>query len=93
MNTNAVELACHFKADPVIMLGFDFSLSRGIHFHGEHQKTSNPTHDRVKKWHKQLQKAVKDNKQTTIINCSRYTEIDCIERMELEHALKELEIG
>lgn len=87
----AVELAANvFLANPVLMLGFDCSIKHGIHHHGLHKKLSNPEPGRCEKWKPQFKHLVKICSRTRLINCSRYTEIDCIERMGLEAALCEL---
>lgn len=90
---NAVEVAANvFKKDVVIMLGFDCSLKNGIHHHGKHERSGNPTEARVEKWQAQFSSLPKVCKKTRIINCSRYTEIDCIDRMSLEEAKMEFRL-
>lgn len=85
---SAVELAANvFLANPVLMLGFDCSIRNGIHHHGPHKKLPNPTEHRCQIWKAQFKTMMKLCKRARIINCSRYTEIDCVERMDLEQAL------
>lgn len=87
----AVELAANvFLANTVLMLGFDCSIKNGLHHHGAHKKTANPTIHRCEIWKKQFNHLVKICNRSRLINCSRYTEIDCIERKGLEEALCEL---
>jgi hypothetical protein len=76
----------------IALLGYDCSLKNGIHWHGAHTEgtLSNPDEAKVRKWHDQF-KRVSDmaKKQgVSIINCSRYTELTCFEKMTLEEALK-----
>lgn len=86
----AVEITANlFGADPVLMLGFDCSVKYGLHHHANHKNTSNPTHARCEKWKAQFKHLVKICPHTSLINCSRYTEIKCIERADLEASLCE----
>lgn len=86
---NAVELAANvFNANPVLMVGFDCSLRHGLHHHGKHPKTTNPTHERLHIWQKQFKSLVRVCPNTRLINCSRYTEIRCIDVATLEDAIK-----
>jgi hypothetical protein len=76
----------------IALLGYDCSLKNGIHWHGSHteEPLRNPDEAKVKKWHDQF-KRVSDmaKKQgVSIINCSRYTELECFEKMTLEEAFK-----
>lgn len=85
---NAVELVANlFLANPVLMLGFDCSVRNGIHHHGVHKNLPNPTVHRCQIWKEQFKSMRQLCKRARVINCSRYTEIDCIERMDLEGAL------
>jgi len=76
----------------IALLGYDCSLKGGVHWHGPHKEPElrNPTEDKIKKWHDQF-KRVSDNAKkqgVSIVNCSRYTELECFEKMTLEEALK-----
>jgi len=76
----------------IAILGYDCSLKNGVHWHGEHKEPTlrNPNESKVKKWHDQF-KRVSDNAKkqgVAIYNCSRYTELKCFEKMELEEAIK-----
>lgn len=86
---NAIELAANvFKANPVLMLGFDCSIKHGIHHHGAHKKSGNPNDRRCHMWKNQFKNLVKVCGDTRLINCSRYTEIKGVERMDLKKALE-----
>lgn len=88
---NAVELAAnHYGASTVIMLGFDCSIVHGIHHHGKHPKTSNPTADRCERWKPQFKSLRQITKGRDIINCSRYTEITYFPQRDLREVLCEL---
>lgn len=51
----AVNLAVQFGAGLIILVGFDMSLERGIHFHGRHPAgLNNPTQSSVERWRIEL---------------------------------------
>lgn len=81
----AIELAIKLGYQRIVLLGFDCSLKNGIHHHSDHEKTANPDDSKVKKWHQHFSSI--DRKGAQIINCSRYTELTCFERVELEQVL------
>lgn len=85
----AIEMAIDFGASKVILLGFDCTLSKGIHWHGPHQRTSNPDDNIVVEWHAHFKTIAEyaKSKAVPIINCSRDTAIECFERAELEDVL------
>ena len=85
----AIQLAIDRGAKRIVLLGFDCSLENGIHWHGPHDKTSNPDVVKVKKWHRQFSRiaAMAKHRRIEVINCSRHTELDCFERVALEDAL------
>lgn len=88
---NAVEVAANvYGAKAVIMLGFDCSIKHGSHHHGNHKKTPNPNADRMPQWKKQFKSLLSVCENSRLINCSRYTEIDFIERMDLKKAVEML---
>lgn len=88
---NAIELTANvFKANPVIMLGFDCSIKHGVHHHGNHKNTSNPTADRAARWMPQFKNLVEKTHGTEVINCSRYSEIDYFPKKDLKETLCEL---
>lgn len=85
---NAVELAANvFKANPVILLGFDCSVKHGVHHHGDHKHTSNPTPDRTARWMPQFKSLLEKTNGTEIVNCSRYSEIPYFKKGDLRETL------
>lgn len=82
----AIEMACHFGAEKVLMLGFDASVENGIHFHGRHESLANPDPRRCGLWLGYFEALAKDHK--NIINCSRQTALTCFPRQSLESALE-----
>jgi hypothetical protein len=85
----AIDVAQHFGAKTILLLGYDCSVTHGLHHHGKHKLTKNPNETRCKEWQKQFRELAQILT-SRVINCSRYTEIDCFERMDLEQALCEL---
>lgn len=48
---HALNIACQFGAKKIILLGFDMSLMRGLHWHGKHQDgLNNPRQGNVDRW-------------------------------------------
>lgn len=85
---NAIELAVNvYKANPVILLGFDCSLKHGKHHHPDHTKTKNPEPERVALWHSQFAQIRKLLGNARVINCSRETELSCFPRADLRETL------
>lgn len=89
--TKAVELAVHLGARVVLLLGYDYSLRNGWHWHGLHVNR-NPNHRSVEIWHAEMGKVARYmaryRPDVTIINCSRYTELTCFPRVSLDEGLE-----
>jgi hypothetical protein len=88
----AIQLGVSKGFKNIALLGYDCSLKNGVHWHGPHtaEPLRNPDADKVRKWHDQF-KRVSDNAKkqgVSIVNCSRYTELNCFDKMALEEALK-----
>lgn len=51
----AINLAVAFGATTVLLVGYDMSLERGIHWHGRHEAgLNNPKQSSVEKWRREL---------------------------------------
>lgn len=85
----AVELAIHLGAGRVVLLGFDCSLKNGVHWHGPHERTSNPDDRAVEEWVGQFELVAQlaQEKGVRVINCSRETALECFERLPLEDVI------
>ncbi|HGJ5860659.1 MAG TPA: hypothetical protein ACHBX6_13430 [Arsenophonus nasoniae] len=84
----AIELAMTLKPEKIILLGYDCSIKNGLHFHGKHIKElDNPTENLTKKWQQDF-KELADEIDIKIVNCSRYTELDCFPRNTLQSELQ-----
>lgn len=83
----AIEYALRQGASKVLLLGFDCSVKHGVHHHGKHPKSPNPDAHKCQLWMKQFDRIKKFYPSATIINCSRYTELETFEKSTLEDAL------
>lgn len=73
------------------LLGYDCSLKNGIHWHGLHESKflKNPSEVKVHRWHQQFARAAEKASAagSKVLNCSRYTELQCFEKVSLEDVL------
>lgn len=81
----------------IALLGYDCSLKNGVHWHGTHvgKLLRNPTEDKMDRWHEQFKRVAlaADRSGVSIVNCSRYTELDCFPIEDIEVVLKKNTIG
>jgi len=77
------------KAQRIILLGYDCSVEKGIHWHGSHAALKNPTAQTCVKWHHQFNRLAEEVKayNVEVINCSRDTALTCFPRRPLEDVL------
>lgn len=87
---NGIHIAYLKKANPILICGFDASVEKGIHHHGPHEKTTNPTQKRCNDWVKQARQLKNICEGTEIINCSIESRLDAFPRRPLEEMLCEL---
>lgn len=85
----AIQLALMFNAARILLLGYDCSLKHGVHFDGKHVGLGNPKAPKCLVWAKQFA-ALSKTALGKIVNCSRYTELDCFPRSALETELRVL---
>lgn len=81
----AIELCLAKGFERILLLGFDCSVARGTHWHGDHASGKNPDAARCREW--QAQFAAIDAGRAQILNCSRETAMTAFPRMDLEAAL------
>lgn len=85
----ALALAARLGATTVILLGHDCSLARGSHWHGDHTRTGNPRAQDPAMWQRQYQQLADQlGGRVKVLNCSRYTELECFPRMDLDEAME-----
>lgn len=88
----ALMWALHTGFKNIVLLGFDCSIEKGIHWHGLHSETlglSNPDKNKVHQWQVHFLDvyASAGRLEANIINCSRHTELNCFKRLTLEEIL------
>lgn len=72
----------------VILMGYDCSLEKGIHWHGMHANLNNPTGYSIQRWKKEFEiMASETRRRVNIINCSRESRLTCFPRVSLENTL------
>jgi len=79
----AIQFAEAEGAERIVLIGYDCSIKKGTHWHGDHLKTSNPSADRCKQWSKQFDRLALEST-SEIINCSRETALTAFPRAALE---------
>lgn len=85
----ALNLAIHFGARRIILLGYDMQQTGGkSHWHGDHPGPLNRVAD-YSHFIKKFQTAVPDLDRAGIrvVNCSRETALDCFERRKLKDVI------
>lgn len=83
----AIELAIHFGAQRILLVGYDCSVRYGSHWHGNHRLLANPDNFSVARWQDEFSRLKVSAGGVEIINCSRYTRLTCFPRQPLEAAL------
>jgi len=87
----ALNLAYHFGAARVILLGFDCQGREGVrHYFGDHpEPLGNPTQAAFARWIRAFREAAIDLRGTgcEVVNATRSTAIDAFPRLTLEEAL------
>lgn len=84
----AINLAYHFGARRIILLGYDMQHTGGRrHWHEDYPAGGNAAP--VESWRKRFEPLARDlrNDGVTVINATRVTALECFERMPLEDAL------
>ena len=86
---DAVSLAYFGNAKKIILLGYDCQKTEGkTHWHGDHIKGLGNA-KRIENWADKFKLLAEYCENTTIINATRQTALNCFEKMPLEMALNE----
>lgn len=84
----AILLAKHLGAERILLLGYDCSLTNGLHWHENHSNgLKNPDEKSIVRWKREFSELTQHIPAHTIINCSRHTELDMFERADLREQL------
>ncbi|HHX8240231.1 hypothetical protein LPQ20_20900 [Klebsiella pneumoniae] len=87
----AISLAEELGARVVVLLGYDCSISKGLHWHGPHSgNLRNPTETSIAKWHRQFQRIHEKHPTLQILNASRSSDIQCFPRINLNTVIASL---
>jgi len=72
-------------AQRIILLGYDCSVAKGVHWHGPHARLKNPEASTCLKWVRQFELVAAEAAalKVQILNCSRDTALTCFERRDL----------
>lgn len=87
----ALNLAVLFGARRIILVGFDMTLERGVHWHGRHPPgLNNPRQASVDKWRLELdaQAPVLAAHGVEVLNASRYSRLTAFPKVDLVEALR-----
>ncbi|EPY7113965.1 hypothetical protein ACXEHT_004839 [Klebsiella variicola] len=87
----AILFAISLGAENVILLGYDCSLEKGIHWHGMHPGLHNPTGHSLHRWKMDFDVlAYEINRRANVINCSRGSRLTCFPCVTLESRLRKI---
>jgi hypothetical protein len=85
----AIALASQFGARRVLLLGYDCSTNFGTHWHGDHPKGLGNAQN-AESWPAQFRElALQLAGRVTVVNCSRYTQLDAFPKGTLPAELLE----
>ena len=86
----AVNLAAQAGAARIVLVGFDYSLARGEHWHGRHpQGMNNPSELNMRTWRANLDgsAALLSSLGVEVLNASPYSSLTAFEKRPLEDCL------
>lgn len=85
----AILFAMSLGAEDIILLGYDCSLEKGIHWHGVHTGMSNPTAHSIHRWKKEFEMLASEmRRRVNIVNCSRESRLNCFPVVSLENTIR-----
>lgn len=85
----ALNLAVQFGATDIALVGFDARVDNGVHWHGNHERTGNPTRWTAAIWAANLDAAASAlaGRGIRVVNCSPVSALTAYEKMGLEEWL------
>lgn len=86
----AINLAIQFGAKRLLLVGMDFRVDLGIHWHGRHPQTlNNPRPASVDSWRRALEGQAEAIKAmgVEVVNCSPVSTLTAFPKMTLREAL------
>jgi len=85
----AINLAYHFGAKRIILLGFDMHRKEGGHWHGEHDGMLSAPERHIEKWRAKMTILANDLREAgvIVINSTPGSALKCFRKQHLEDAL------
>lgn len=81
----ALNLALNWRARRILLVGYDMTLRRGVHWHGEHEHgLNNPREHNIRRW-LSARWTVPDG--VEVINCCQESGLDAFPKMSFEQAI------
>src|SRR5690606_27869932 len=86
----AVNLAFHFGARRIVLLGFDMHRRDGGHWHGEHHGMLSAPESHIAVWRREFDALAFDLKSegVRVVNATEGSALECFPRMGLVEALR-----
>ncbi len=86
---HALNLAAQFRAKKIILVGYDMTLDKGVHWHGKHHNLNNPTEKNVTGWRTAIDTVAPQlaDLGILVINASPISALKAYPKMSLEDAL------
>lgn len=87
----AIFFAMSLGFENVILLGYDCSIEKGIHWHGKHLRLNNPNSSSIRRWRTEFELFSPElRRRGNVVNCSHETRLSCFPKAGLEKTLKRL---
>jgi hypothetical protein len=85
----ALNLVAQFGATDIALVGFDARVDNGVHWHGKHKRTGNPTRWTAAAWVANLDAAASalSARGIRVVNCSPVSALTAYEKTGLEEWL------
>lgn len=85
----AILFAMSQGAEDIILLGYDCSLEKGGHWHGQHTGLHNPTGHSIQRWKVEFEMLASEIKRrVNIVNCSPGSRLNCFPVVSLESTIR-----
>lgn len=88
---HAINLALQWGALKIVLVGFDYTLARGVHWHGRHGgRLNNPTEFITRKWRQRLDAAAPTfaERGIEVINASPHSTLTAYPKLNLLEAIR-----
>lgn len=87
----AIRFAISLGVEDIILLGYDCSLEKGIHWHGTHTGMNNPTGHSIQRWKTEFEMLASEMcRRVNIVNCSRGSRLSCFPLIALDATIRRI---